>query len=99
MDSIRSRDIEDFIKLFKGTETIFTDGLCYWFAHILTTKFGGTIMYAAIVGHFVSSIDGRLWDVTGDITDRYAAIPLIDWDYLQREEPIWSKRIIEGCNI
>lgn len=99
MDSICSRDIERFIRLFKGTEKIFTEGLCYWFAYILTSKFGGNIMYSPLNSHFVSSINERLWDATGDVTEKYVASPLIDWNYLMEIEPSWSKRIIDGCNI
>lgn len=99
MDSIRRRDIEEFIKLFAGTETVFTSGLCYWFAHILTSKFGGEIVYDAIEGHFVSRIVGRVWDVTGDITDKYLAAPLVEWSTIQECDPKWAKRLKEGCNI
>lgn len=99
MDSVRCRDIEEFIKLFAGTEAIFTNGLCYWFAHILTNKFGGEIVYDAIEGHFLSRILDRIWDVTGDVTDNYWTSPLVAWKTIQEHDSKWAKRLKEGCNI
>lgn len=46
----------------------FTCGCCFWFAQILSERFGGTILFDDIEGHFATKIGERVYDVRGDIT-------------------------------
>ena len=91
-----------FIKNFQNEGTIktFTEGCCYWFAHILYSRFIGhhcrpEIFYNEVSGHFATLINGRLYDVTGEITkidDKW-----INWhDYLI-SEPSYSQIVIRDC--
>ncbi len=53
----------------------FTSGCCYWFAHILVYRFMNrmpmpTIMYSPEDNHFATMINGRVYDITGDVTDQ-----------------------------
>lgn len=87
--------IERFTNKGKWHEVIesFTCGCCYWFAHILCTRFPeADMMYDPIINHFVVRIDNRLYDITGDVTDHYNVVM---WDYYDDE--IEKLRIIEQC--
>lgn len=69
----RTLDIQRFIQRFrihgKQVEECFTQGCCYWFARILEERFqGAEIVYDAISNHFAARIDGRVYDITGEIT-------------------------------
>lgn len=96
-------EIRNFISRFtdhgKRLDVIdtFTSGCCYWFAHILSERFtDSTIMYDPVANHFVTQIRGRLYDITGDVTDKYEVIPWtafsIDW-----ENELEKQRIIDQC--
>lgn len=89
----------DFINHFhKSSPTdeitkIFTEGCCYWFAHILHSRFpNSVIMYDPVINHFVTKIDERLYDITGDVTEQYN---VISWDGYN--DSIHKQRLIECC--
>lgn len=77
-----------FIKHFQNEGTIktFTEGCCYWFAHILKERFSGLIYYNPVENHFATKIDGSLYDITGELVDgrnwmmwrKYIAMDLLD---------------------
>ena len=73
----------------------FTRGCCYWFAAILNTRFkfdDAIIMIAYADNHFGCEIDGRVYDITGDVTDKY------DWEpWSACHDPSLIKRIHEDC--
>lgn len=87
-----------FIKRFSGAETIFTSGCCYWFAHILTSRFqDGEIVLAVIENHFLMRLYDRLYDVTGDVTDKYANCVLISWADMDGYDSLQKERIVRDC--
>lgn len=66
--------IEDFKQYDKdgSLEETFLNGYCYWFAYMLDGRFlNARIQYEPIEGHFVTEIDGRYYDIRGDVTDIY----------------------------
>lgn len=72
--------ILDFIHKFNddGSNTqvitLFTEKCCYWFARILEDRFRQQhpkIMYDQDMCHFGTEINGRVYDITGDVTDKY----------------------------
>lgn len=71
----------------------FTKGYCYQFALILQERFGGTILYDPVEGHFVTLIDDCLFDITGDVTDKY---PHINTMY-SKETYLSILSIVEDC--
>lgn len=74
----------------KDTITTFTQGCCYWFAHILHGRFSNSIiMYDPLENHFVVEIEKRLYDITGEVTGQYN---VICW----KKYPD-KKGIIRGC--
>ena len=74
-------------------DNLFTNGCCYWFSLLLHSRFKGSIiMYDPIENHFVTKIEDRLYDVTGDVTGKYN---VIDWETY--DDDIHKKRIISQC--
>jgi len=49
-------------------------------------------MYDLVENHFVTEIDGRLYDITGDVTGKYEVIP---WD--EYDGGSHRKAIIRDC--
>ena len=70
----------------------FLHGGCYWFAYILRARFGGEIMIDLVENHFACLIDGRVYDITGDVTEGYH---WQSWD--SYDDDIHKKRIDEYC--
>lgn len=97
-------DVQHFIDEFKKShkeeiEDLFSNGYCYYFAHILDERFykGGTIMYIPVYNHFCYSIYGKLYDITGEITDQEKIDLAEPWDSYRRHEPLESQRIFRDC--
>lgn len=92
-------DVTQFLKRFHFSEDItdvFSNGCCYWFAKILYDRFalthGATIMYDEVINHFGTKINGRVYDITGDVTFKYAWKP---WSEVDDE--LLRARIIRDC--
>ena len=82
-----------FIRKFRGAEDTFLNGCCYWFADILEKRFNGRKMYHPIQNHFACEIDGRLFDVTGEIdSDGFE-----DWYAFIDKDELLTERIIRDC--
>ena len=75
-------------------ERCFTDGCCWWFAHILCERFNGEMVYDEIDGHFGCEISGRVYDITGDVTDTFRKTY---WSVFVEREPNLSVRILRRC--
>lgn len=58
---------------------VFTNGCCFWFAQILADRFClySEIKYDPVEGHFYTTVAGRDYDITGDVTGKYKGVP---WD-------------------
>lgn len=81
----------------------FMNGCCYWFAHILVYRFYAfgrkkldptVIMYAPKENHFGARIEGRVYDITGDVTDKYE---WTSWTVYREKEPRQAELIDQGC--
>lgn len=74
----------------------FTCGCCYWFASILQARFGqqygADIVVDYVANHFATKIAGRVYDITGDVTEGYT------WElWTECDDPPLRKRITEDC--
>lgn len=75
------KDIEKFLERFHSSENVdevFTRSCCYWFAIVLFGRFirdGATIMYDEAANHFATRVKGKVYDITGDVTDKYKWVP------------------------
>lgn len=97
-------DILQFIDKFKEYEKnnvlvkTFTEGFCYYFALILKERFPqGRIMYHSVINHFVFELNNKLYDITGNYTEKANNQQLFPWEEYQKIEPLESQRIIRDC--
>lgn len=75
----------------------FMNGCCYWFARMLSERFrlcSPILMYAPVENHFGTEIFGRVYDITGDVTDKYE---WMQWMLYRDMEPGQRKLIREHC--
>ena len=92
-------EIQGFLKRFHSAndvDTVFTQGCCYWFAMILFVRFireNAEIMYDSANNHFGTRIHGRVYDVTGDVTDTYS--DWMPWNEFDAETE--RQRIMRDC--
>lgn len=94
-------EVLNFIDRFTGgdkkaaVEECFTRGCCFWFAHILVSRFPqGALAYDEIANHFGCSVGGRVYDITGDVTDDYSWEP---WAITCIKDMALKKRIERDC--
>lgn len=91
-------EVNKFLKRFHTSndiDTVFTSEACYWFAYILYRRFirsSAILMYAGADNHFGTKIYGKVYDITGDVTDKYAWKP-----WLELEDEFEKERIIRDC--
>lgn len=92
-------NVNDFIHYFhhvsqtQNITEVFTSGCCYWFAYILCGRFPeAKLMYDLAANHFVAEIGGKLYDITGEVTDQYN---VIEWD--KYDDSLHKERIIRDC--
>ena len=73
----------------------FTQGCCYWFAFILHTRFAcenPTIMIDYVAAHFGCKIGEKVYDITGDVTEKYR------WEtWTECSDEALIRRITEDC--
>ena len=99
----KSEVIEHFIKQFRGfgddVRRCFSFGMCYHFALILHTRFqdeDAHKLYDPVNNHFAVEINGRVYDITGDITDE-TIYSWVRWRDLQYQDPQLAHRIMRDC--
>lgn len=82
-----------FINQFKGAESVFMNGMCFWFAHILQVRFDwcGAIIYDPCGGHFYWRYDFSAYDIEGE-----HEIPKHNWplDVIEDKDPAWYARLL-----
>ena len=102
-------DVLTFIKHFSsygpGVINCFANGNCYWFAAILRDRFTKElpphapkvrchIMYDEVINHFGCLIGDKIYDISGDVTDKYH---WEDWDNVRLRDNKHAKRIRRDC--
>ena len=86
-------NVLNFIKTRFPNKDHWLDGNCYYFSVILKERFGGTILYDVIDGHFVTEICGVKYDWSGIVKDGY----FVEWDRFSDYDGAQMKRIIRDC--
>ena len=87
------QNVINFIDKFRSSRDLFMHGMCYWFAHILSTRFNGEICIHEVDCHFCARIKGVCYDATGCIDGN----GFINWGCYQILEPYRSERLIRDC--
>ena len=92
MINFTSENILRFIKKFSdfGNQVVecFTKGNCFWFAMVLAMEFAGEIYYDPIVGHFATTIDGVMYDITGVVKNTSDFVSL---EEIRKDELLWAR--------
>ena len=93
-----NKDVDGFISRFHeqpSTSDTFLFGCCYWFADMLCRRFPNkdpAVMYDEVANHFGARLNGRVFDISGDVTDQY------DWQvWDQLPDLALRSRIIRDC--
>lgn len=92
------RFIRDFKQFDKSGEVVrtFTNGYCYWFAFILHTRFPESeIVYYSAGNHYACKIKNRIFDITGDITDKHLFFE--SWEEYKLLDPKETARLKKYC--
>ena len=88
-------EVNHFIRQFNGAENVFINGMCYWFAFILQTRFEiGEIIYDSVAGHFMWMFDGGAFDVEGEheLPERFET-----WQEIKLTDDRRYLRILRDC--
>ena len=75
----------------------FMYGCCYWFASILANRFANhspRLMYEPVLNHYATEIEGRVYDIRGDVSDLGE---WMSWDDYQVLEPSRMKNLYGNC--
>lgn len=77
----------------------FTCGNCYWFAQILFGRFCGKaaavhLTYDDIENHWGCYINGRIYDITGDVTEQYN---WERWYDVAKRDPLHTAVLYRDC--
>lgn len=93
--------ILNYIKQFRdlGAENCFANGMCYHFTVLLRQRFGSAhcpILYDQVANHFATLIEGRIYDITGDITENQE-YHWERWNDIHQKDPALEKRIRRDC--
>lgn len=91
--------ILDFINGFKSfdklvVEALFSQGYCYWFAVILSQRFGGIIYYLPVSNHFITKIDDAYFDIHGEYTVNE---PCYSWSEYKMIDAMDYKYVVKYC--
>ena len=54
-------------------------------------------MYEPIENHFVQEIGGRLYNASGDVTEKYTSEYLMFWSDMEQYDHLLYKRIVRDC--
>lgn len=99
MNSTAAEAVQQFLHRFhisQDVTDVFTCGCCYWFAKILYERFllsnGAEMMYDEVLNHFGTKVSGRVYDITGDVTDKYNWKP---WSEVG--DDLLRARIVRDC--
>lgn len=89
-------EILDFIdRRFASTDANWLNGNCYWFAHILCSRFNYLdLYYEPIIGHFYAGYNNQYYDWTGMVKPQYSPILL---SKIEKEDILWYNHIIRDC--
>ena len=92
---MRYDDVLEFIHRRFPVDNDWLTGNCYYFAMILKERFGGTICYDVIDGHFLTVIDGVKYDWSGVVPANNH--PYVIWDSFECYDRNQFNRVYMDC--
>lgn len=92
--------ILNYIKQFRdlGAENCFANGMCYHLTVLLRQRFGSAhcpVLYDQVANHFATLIEGRIYDITGDITEN-KEYHWERWNGIHQKDPALEKKNSSG---
>lgn len=88
-------EVLEFIKRRFQKDCDWINGNCFWFAHILTTRFPYLqIYYMPIRGHFVAGHWGIFYDYNGIVKPKEVIYSL---EEIRSSDTAWYERIVRDC--
>lgn len=90
----------DFINRRFPVDCNWLSGNCYYFAQILKQRFeDGVILYDVIDGHFVTLIEGIMYDWSGIVLpdENENSHFYVEWDKFDEYDDLQKKCIEEDC--
>lgn len=87
--------IRDFATDFTRSNEPFMNGFCYHFAVILRDLFDGEVWYNPIDNHYVTKINGDLYDARGVIQSNLDSY--VPWEEYKKEDPLHAERLMQYC--
>lgn len=92
-------DVGKFIEKFQSPENngIFAGDCSYWFAAIIYRRFirnGAKIMFDIATNHFGTMVNGKVYDITGDVTRRCKWIPWLEFQDDSVKEKVTNQYIM-----
>lgn len=94
---MREEILEFIERRWRGSEELFLNGNCYWFARILCERFPKLkLVYDTAPGHFVA-YDAKnqiAYDVTGVYNLVSEPVSLL---WIEFNEPGWYQRLMKDC--
>lgn len=94
----KKKEIEKFLERFHSADdvdVVFTQGCCYWFAVIMAMRFRAPVMYDQVSNHFTVRIHSRLYDITGDVTEKYP--DSVEWNRYMEFDRADFERVVRDC--
>lgn len=89
--------IDDLKKISPAMfEYTFGMGYCYWLAVILADRFKGDIWFNPCIVHFAAKIDGKLYDIYGQIDDTTSPF-WVSWEEFQYQHQEAVESIVNSC--
>lgn len=83
--------IETIRKSYVHAETVYTNGACYQFHLILKQVWPNAVpWYDSIVGHGLTEIEGRYYDITGEVNLPLKSYPLAQEPRILEEAKTWK---------
>lgn len=92
-------DVEKFIEKFQSPESndIFAEDCSYWFAVILHRRFirnDAKVMFDIATNHFGTMVYGSVYDITGNVTEKYEWVSWLELQNFSIKENVTKKYIM-----
>ena len=81
--------IQNILNITERSRGYYLTGGCYRFALMLQSFIGGDIRWLLQEQHAVLYVEGKLYDVTGNVTSTYLGRPFISESELKQRKKIY----------
>ena len=90
--------ISDILTQSQKPVSFFLTGGCLWFAKVLQNKVGGSLRYLTEEAHVCLELEQRLYDATGNVTNKYKNSKYISEEELKKR-PRLLKELLQQVSV